>query len=541
MCRTSSMIVLGVALPLVAAGSTAAQWASDPMVNTPIAVVNGNQTVPKISARADGGAWMTWFDNRGGGYAVYIQRLDPFGVPQLGANGMLLSSNPQSSSLVDWDLITDSAGNAVVAFTDTRAGGDLDVYAYRVAPDGSMLWGANGVTLSANSNFEADPRIVETSTGLFVFTWTRSTLAGGSTPGLIMQTLNGAGVPQIAGDGLAFIGNPEVPAFQEMLPLSNGDVLVSYVRDTRTFSSPRHVRAARYTSAGTLVWGPVLINGSNVVPIAFRPKLASDGADGGVIAWHDGHVGGISNCFVQHVLSDGTTVFPANGAQVATGGNLRFDPAVAFNVSTGETFVTFNERDGAQGTRGQNAQKFNAAGAPQWGANGVVLSAFDSNAEGPARAWPFGDGAIFAFTDNPSLNFNRWLAYRVKGDGSFAWPVSPLIVSNPAGVKFRNPFAAVGATGVGMLLWEDQRTDPSSDLYAQNVNPDGSLGLPGHPCAGDADGNNSIGIGDIGVIIQNWSRVGLVGYLGDLNNDGARGLADIALVIQNWGGVCDSH
>jgi hypothetical protein len=33
------------------------------------------------------------------------------------------------SSTVDYDLTTDADGNAFLAFSDIRAGGDLDVYA----------------------------------------------------------------------------------------------------------------------------------------------------------------------------------------------------------------------------------------------------------------------------------------------------------------------------------------------------------------------------------------------------------------------------
>lgn len=534
MCPCSRRTIVA-ALAGAAATAAHAQWTADPSANTPIAVVSGNQTVPKIAAGPIGDAWVTWFDNRGGGYAVYAQHLDPAGVPLLGSNGLLISGNPQSTSLVDWDLIVDSSGNAVIVFTDTRAGGDLDVYAYRIAPDGTFLWGPNGVALSDNNNFEASPSAVETTGGLFAFVWTRSSAAGGSPPGLVMQVLNGAGTPQIAGDGLVIAGNPEVPGFQELLPMSNGDIFVSYVRDTRTFTSPRHVRAARYAPDGTLVWGPALVSGTVSVPIAHRPRLAPAGGDAAVIAWN----GASSNVWAARVNADGTMPWTAGGVALATeAGFLRFDPAVACDQATGDTYATFNKRDAGQGTRGQNAQRLDSAGNLQWGAAGVELSPFDSVVEGPARAWPFAGGAIFAFTDTPFSGVNRWLAFRVKSDGSFAWPTNPLVVSSPNGVKFRNPLGVVSATGVGMLCWEDQRDDPSSDLYAQNINPDGTLGNHVPACPGDADGDNMVGLSDIAAIIQNWFLTGFVGYFGDLTSDGLRGVPDIAEVINHWGESC---
>ena len=79
--------------------------------------------------------------------------------------GIVVSNNPQSSSLQDWDLISDGAGGCVVAFTDTRSGPDLDVYAYRLDVNGNQLWGANGVTLSADADAESNPTLALTTDG----------------------------------------------------------------------------------------------------------------------------------------------------------------------------------------------------------------------------------------------------------------------------------------------------------------------------------------------------------------------------------------
>ncbi|HVZ93066.1 MAG TPA: hypothetical protein VG797_01005, partial [Phycisphaerales bacterium] len=57
-------------------------------------------------------------------------------------------------------------------------------------------------------------------------------------------------------------------------------------------------------------------------------------------------------------------------------------------------------------------------------------------------------------------------------------------------------------------------------------------------CPGDADGNHSVGVSDIAVVIQNWFVTGSPGTLGDLDGNGARGVSDIAVIIQNWGQDC---
>lgn len=57
-------------------------------------------------------------------------------------------------------------------------------------------------------------------------------------------------------------------------------------------------------------------------------------------------------------------------------------------------------------------------------------------------------------------------------------------------------------------------------------------------CAGDADGDGTVGLADLAVVIANWGRPGAPGQFGDINGDGARGLDDLAIVINSWSSAC---
>ena len=128
--------------------------------------------LPKIAKTSDGGCYIGWFDQRSSGYAVYLQRLDANGFKQFPANGLLISNNPQSSSLVDWDLAVDDSNCCVLAFTDTRASSSINPYAYRISPSGQFLWGPNGIALTDSINvYQANPKVIVTSDGNFVIPW----------------------------------------------------------------------------------------------------------------------------------------------------------------------------------------------------------------------------------------------------------------------------------------------------------------------------------------------------------------------------------
>jgi hypothetical protein len=285
---------------------------------------------------------MAWFDNRGGSYAVYAQKLDAAGNEVFAHNGLLISANTQSSSLVDWSIASDGAGGCVLAFTDTRAGGDLDVYAYRIDGAGTFLWGANGVTLSNNADYESNPNVARLSDGSFAVTWGRQPSPG---PGAIhVQKLDAAGVPQFAGDGLQITGpGTEKPGFSTIAASDAGGWIVCYVRDIATFLSSRHVRAQKFDAAGNQLWNggaPVAIYDAAAIPIAHQPVVQSDGAGGGVFAWHSD--AGSFNCYIQRVDAAGNEVHAHNGVPVSTeAGVLKLDPSIAI-VTGGDVVVAFN-------------------------------------------------------------------------------------------------------------------------------------------------------------------------------------------------------
>lgn len=515
----------------------AAQWATNPLVNLSIADrTPSEQVIPKVAATADGGCYVGWFDHASGNYDVYLQRLDAQGVEQWAHNGVLISSNPQNSFLVDWDLIVDSQDHCVLVFADDRnGGGDFDIYAYRVTPAGNMLWGANGVTISSNNAFEAAPRVCELGNGSFAFCWSReaSTIMG--------QVVTPAGAIQYPANGLALGGMPgESPAFCEMVASNGSSYIVLWVRNIASFISPRHLHAQKFNLAGTPLWGaaPVPVYDATSVPLGYAPSIQSDDAGGAVIVWHSSPTGSLFNCRMQHLNITGTQLHPHNGVTVSTDATRHhIDPAFVYHPATGETLVFFNERNGAQSQWGVYGQKFNAAGVRQWGATGLQLMAVDNTWEGFTRALPSGTGAMVFVLHEPTavLNNNSVLGMRVDASGIAQWPGQPLVLSSLLSSKGRLPVAAT-PQGAALVIWEDERTD-AADVYGQRIGEDGVLG-PGvsvptfvrNDC--NADGSNNIADP---IRLLSWlfgtSPVPDCGDACDCNDDEALNIADAICIL----------
>lgn len=102
---------------------------------------------------------------------------------------------------------------------------------------------------------------------------------------------------------------------------------------------------------------------------------------------------------------------------------------------------------------------------------------------------------------------------------------------------------AVASASIPAADCNDNNVADSTDIStggSEDVNGDGipdECQLP-PVCPGDADGNGSVGIADVAVIVMNWFLTGSTGTLGDLNSDGTRGVDDIAIVVQNWASTC---
>ncbi|MBL9148673.1 MAG: hypothetical protein JNM94_08270 [Phycisphaerae bacterium] len=523
-------VLVASLLPSLVVAAASAQWTSDAATNTSIGDGVGEQVLPKIASRADGGAYVGWFDSGSGAYTVRLQRLDPEGNEMWGHNGILVSANAQQTSLVDWDLIADSSGNVVLTFCDIRAGGDLDVYGYRVGSDGTQLWGANGVAISVNADFEAAPVVAELSTGDFAFVW--GVFPNTGSGAIRMQRVSPAGVTQLAENGVKIGGLAnEKPGFTQIVPSADGSAIVSWVRNTASFSSPRHVHAQRVDQNGGHLWnggvGNVVISNQSV-PIAYTPKLLADGKGGALFVWHRS-LSNVYSSFVQHLDVAGTAAFPANGFEVSTEGTFyRLDPSAEINPATGDITVIFRKHNTAQSQRGLYAQRISARGVRLWGAGGKELRPVDGVDELFPRIQLVDGDALVTWFESPTVLNSTVVGARLDSNGDFAWSPSVIDVSSTVSAK-DDPEIARGTGDSLLVVWSDERNGPA-DSIGQRMNADGTLGNQPEGLLGDINGDNVVDGADLGLLLGGWGQPGA----SDLNNDGTTDGADLAVLLGAW-------
>lgn len=462
---------------LIGSSSTIiAQWSSNPAVNLTICDTTGEQALSKIGSTSDGGCYISWFDNRSGSYAVYLQRLDPLGNKMWATGGLLISSNPQSTSLVDWDLIVDANDNAIIAFTDTRNAGNLNPFVYAVAPNGNFLWGNNGIDLNPTSDFQANPKLAKTDDGNIVVAW----IISGSRSQVGLQKISSAGAKLWGTNPVILQSATEGYNYPDVVTSDSGGVILFHTATTGSFPAQTvKLRAKKISSTGSVSWN-VNIQDLGRIAAFSVPEVYSDNNNGGLIAWHDDRDNNsLQSAFVQRVSSSGSIYFPVNGAEASLMPNRhKFNPVVAFDNTTDETYVFWLETEPNQNQNGISGQKLSLNGTRQWTDNAKIFKdlsvAFTTsisylNAEmGNGRAY------LFYLEGNGSGINDKVEGFACDANGNFLWPGNFTILSNPTSDKLQM-VSTVDMYKNCKLAWGDDRLD-GAGIYGQDINPDGQLG-----------------------------------------------------------------
>jgi hypothetical protein len=496
--RCCIALMAGVALT-----STAwAQWPSDPTLNLNLAAGPGDQVQPKLLPLPNGSWYLSWFDANPNspppiGYDVYVQSLDAGGVP-LGPHNGILVADLGLSSTEDYGLSVDTAGNELVAFLDDREGSNPQVTAAKISPTGQLLWGPLGIQLTNDGSSHNNPKIAGTSDGNVVVAWS-------SDSNLVLQKLDPNGSP-LWGSGVV-LGEPTASYFAaDLHATENGSVIVSWVRETG-FSAPKTLLATKLSRNGGPLWGNQAVHVFDGGSLQFGefPYFIPDGSGGAVFSWYSSSPS--LQVYAQHILANGAEAFPHNGSVGSNNlNNVRVSPSVSYLKATGETFLFWTEEDSNQVLNGVSGQKFNSAGAQQWGSNGLTIVPLGSDQQLFVQSVQTGTGAQVFWVDEPTFDQDTMNAIRLDGSGN---PVcSQFPVSSVVSGKSRLA-AAIGSSGLSAIVWQDDRTG-DNNIYLQNVNNDCSLGYPPIQCSELRTAKAGCSNGNLNVKIT----------LGDLNHDG---------------------
>ncbi len=253
----------------------------------------------------------------------------------------------------------------------------------------------------------------------------------------------------------------------------NGSVIVSWVRN-KGFGSNNYLYANKISADGQAAVGIGTRQGLRRRLAAVRrvPLLPPDGSGGAVFSWYSNSPS--LQVYAQHILADGTEAFGHNGAVGSTNQfNVRVSPSASYNAGTQETFLFWTEEDSNQVENGVFGQKFNSAGARQWGDGGLPIVPLGDDTQTWVENVQIGTGALVFWVDSPGYGQGTMYAAKLDGSGNFVCP--QFGVSTASADKFRLS-TGIASSGLAAVAWEDDRNG-EDDIFIQNVNADCTLGI----------------------------------------------------------------
>jgi hypothetical protein len=255
----------------------------------------------------------------------------------------------------------------------------------------------------------------------------------------------------------------------------NDKFIVSFVKGG-SYGSDQRIYSQKYSTTGGRLWGinPVAVTTLNSLQYGNFPSILYDGNGGALYSWYD-VPNGAYQVHVQHLNSSGAALFPVNGALGATTANrLRVSPSIAYDQAGNVTFMFWMETDLNQNPLGLYGQKFNGTGVRQWTNAGKLLVSLGGMQVSFITALGYADGAMVFYFDRSGSAYVK--GFRVNATGAFVWTGSPISICTRLTEK--GGLDAVSTeSGMALLAWSDGALG-SSDILAQNVNPDGTIGLP---------------------------------------------------------------
>jgi len=442
-----------------------AQWSTDPA--TPQSLGNGIKA--QLAATSDGGVYVAWLSD-GNNYHVYLQRLNSSGEPQWAENGMVVSDNVNASWIAVYhlNLTVDSEDNAIITTVDQRTGGQWEVYAYKINPDGSMLWGDDGLTLTDSGVSNMSPRLTVLSDNSVVVTWTHNDNT------VLFQRISSAGT-LLWGTGILIEDDNATLLSPQPIVTAEDDVLIQWIRQTGPFwAANSELYLQKYDYGGNPQWiNPIVAAGPVVFPMGNWSQQSVAGADSGSFSAWTEMSGNVQSAGVQHITGEGALSW-IGGVDLSTNSsNFHISPQLTIANDTQELMAIWKEKTGSQTQIGVYAQRLNSGGNRLWGANGTAVVALNSSYDYlDLSVAGFGEDMIATYIEQ-SVNMNGDIyATRLDADGNSVWMGESVTVTNSGNPK--SDMMIAKGPGCLFIAWTED-----GSVYTHCLREDGTLGAPG--------------------------------------------------------------
>lgn len=255
------------------------QWTTNGVV---ICNASNNQTSPKLVGDGSGGAIITWFDIRSGNTDIYTQKMNSVGETQWTTNGVIICND--ASAPASLEIANDGNGGAIITWFDNRSGNN-NIYAQKVNSVGVVQWAANGAVICNAANDQNSPKLTSDGSGGAIITWYDQ--RSGTSNDIYTQRIDSSGTVKWTANGVGISTDGFNQDYPEITSDGDSGAIITWWH----YTTNKDLYAQRINSSGTVQWttnGALISNAANDQD---SPKIISDGKAGAIITWQDNRSG----------------------------------------------------------------------------------------------------------------------------------------------------------------------------------------------------------------------------------------------------------
>ena len=328
---------------------------------------------------------------------------------------------------------------------------------------GRAQWQYNGTALSTAANAQLTPTIIWDGAGGAIVTWYDD--RNGTDYDIYAQRVNASGVVLWTVDGVALCTAANDQMFPTIASDGAAGAIVTW-HDLGTFD----IYAQRVDASGAVQWT------ANGVPLCTAvngqglPTIVSDDVGGAIVTWGDLR-NGPTDIYAQRVKPSGAVSWMADGVPLCTATADQVYPTIGWDGAGGAIVTWQDYRSGT--SYDIYAQRISASGTVQWTANGVALCTAANDQWTPMIVLAGLGEAIVTWQDYRSGTNWDIYAQRISA-GAVQWTANGVALCTAANDQVQATIAARGAGGA-IVTWQDHRSGTNDDIYAQRVNADGTV------------------------------------------------------------------
>lgn len=408
-------------------------------------------------------------------YEYRLQAIDKNGVRKFGDLGLLISDYPNRSYCVVNDyLYLDKEGNIIVVVFDARAHEYEDLmgaYAYKISPEGEMLWGEDGVLLGNGRDLVAAMRMVELTDGSIVFAWMRS---HGQLLAIDLQRITAKGERQWEPTEVGLNDETVTYQYPYLVDAGMNQFILVYAK-----GGAQDLYARKMDFDGTAVWNEdtrIYRGGWGTIPLWTILDVKPSGDGGVILGWNDDRsMTNIETAYMSYVTKDGEIGF--SGASDNGDVKLNYSEFRNFNCKVmadpaGDGFLAFwRETSEGQSWQRMVMQKVSKEGELLYGDEGVMIADFEETNFGYNSIQPGNEGeaALFYMRQNAGYGDVDVLYITFKTEtGEFLMEEPHRLI---AGTKERSGMTShvCQEEGFWILKWKEDYKDENNNTQEKHL------------------------------------------------------------------------